>query len=705
MGKKLIILLIGIFFITSAFAQISIGNQKGGVILNDPDDIPVINVNVSGSDFFWRLDGSNAPPSADWDMGGFDFNNVGTIGFDSSTGAITGAVLGITYSGEVHTFNGNIINMGNQIDPSVAFSLRGFGDIGIIQYSSTDDEFHLNSIAGLEIGGYLEMENNAIFLRTISDSQSIVSNSATSFSIGGVDQHMIVITNETEFASGTASLDDDILLTFAKLSDNPGNLTYDASEGTMVHNFNKSHFTGDVEVNEGRMNVFSLSDEANNPPVSFVINETERIDPPRYYEFIINRNWSDSGILSNPAINFEFNDDTNLTSGLFDLWSLFGLTLNRPSTFRSQMSLGGSITAFLIQITDDGLYTGTSTGEYNGLRFAGLTSPRLNPSTGGDSEGTMNYFDVTNDFVPRNAGAGDAYSIESVINYHPDTANTATDFVDFAMMRHDIAMIDIAQKRTHYGLYWGGTYSNFGGGTMESYPLWIEKVGDVTDIVFNNNETKIRFDNEANITWDSLNTIGIENNLNIVNNLIVGNDLNITNDLNFGGELNGCGTDLVLANGSCIAYPAASGQENYIAIEMTSSSNSEDMVFPFASTNYSTFTNVTHAENGWTWHGSLGFFESPATAVYRITLDIRGALPSSNLVGDVTFYLDGIGFMTRSEDAINSAGTEEFNGHFTVIKEIDAGSNLSFSLDSSGACVGPCDEIVSADTTVSISKA
>ena len=52
-------------------------------------------VNVTGDTRYWMLDGSNAPPTGDWDMAGQGFDNVGTVHF--ADGSVSG--INITSTG------------------------------------------------------------------------------------------------------------------------------------------------------------------------------------------------------------------------------------------------------------------------------------------------------------------------------------------------------------------------------------------------------------------------------------------------------------------------------------------------------------------------------------------------------------------------------------------------------------------------------
>lgn len=72
-----------------------------------------------GNTLWWRLDGTNAPPTADWDMGGFNITNGGQ--FEASEGSFTnlfiGGILNVAQAliseltSEIITLTGSGINM------------------------------------------------------------------------------------------------------------------------------------------------------------------------------------------------------------------------------------------------------------------------------------------------------------------------------------------------------------------------------------------------------------------------------------------------------------------------------------------------------------------------------------------------------------------------------------------------------------------
>ncbi len=87
MRKSLVILFIVLTIATIGFAyvkaQVDIGVGGGSetvINLEPPAEIPFSNATFNESltdTLYWKLDGTNAPPSADWDMGGFGFSDLG----------------------------------------------------------------------------------------------------------------------------------------------------------------------------------------------------------------------------------------------------------------------------------------------------------------------------------------------------------------------------------------------------------------------------------------------------------------------------------------------------------------------------------------------------------------------------------------------------------------------------------------------------
>ena len=107
MGKKLIIaaIILGMVFVVIAMisiarGQIIIGDQQGGVVLTDPTPDVIggnLSFNASVLTNYWEKAGVNAPPTANWDMGGFGFTDLGAT----------------TMSGDLDIGNNDINNVQN----------------------------------------------------------------------------------------------------------------------------------------------------------------------------------------------------------------------------------------------------------------------------------------------------------------------------------------------------------------------------------------------------------------------------------------------------------------------------------------------------------------------------------------------------------------------------------------------------------------
>lgn len=166
--------------ITSASAQIQIGDGgQEAVILQTsapPDVLGNGTFNQTLTDrIYWRRDGTNAPPTASWDMGGFNFNNVGTINFDSlGSPAIYSSPLQLLMSADIMTFNGDTTNFGAGIG-NVQTSWKG-QTTGVMVWNglSTDRFFDFQAGANFD--------NNVTFLENILVSNSIFINESLNVS-------------------------------------------------------------------------------------------------------------------------------------------------------------------------------------------------------------------------------------------------------------------------------------------------------------------------------------------------------------------------------------------------------------------------------------------------------------------------------------------------------------------------------------------
>ena len=176
--KRISILILALFFIGHSSAQVEIigGNEVDSVI----ELLPPINVtggsgggtgsggNLSLSDailLFWLLNGSNAPPSADWNMGGFDFANVGNICFQNGgiQPCITStASLNLDLQSDIINLNGDTINLGSGTG-NVQLFFDGSLNDGTINWASLANIFtiadNIVSTANLTVVGNVSGSN------------------------------------------------------------------------------------------------------------------------------------------------------------------------------------------------------------------------------------------------------------------------------------------------------------------------------------------------------------------------------------------------------------------------------------------------------------------------------------------------------------------------------------------------------------------
>lgn len=114
MMRRLLVFIVGILLVISfAYAQVNINEdpeETAGVVIFSPTPIPFSNstFNQTLSDaLYWRLDGTNAPPTANWLMGDFGFENLGQTNITAGNNLtlIEGNVSASHYFGNASTLD------------------------------------------------------------------------------------------------------------------------------------------------------------------------------------------------------------------------------------------------------------------------------------------------------------------------------------------------------------------------------------------------------------------------------------------------------------------------------------------------------------------------------------------------------------------------------------------------------------------------
>jgi hypothetical protein len=135
------------------------------------------------------------------------------------------------------------------------------------------------------------------------------------------------------------------------------------------------------------------------------------------------------------------------------------------------------------------------------------------------------------------------------------------------------------------------------------------------------------------------------------------------------------------------------GGQNYLSIQATGTGNTvAEPANPFASTNYTGYGFHNFADSGTiTYDSTLGVFTVPTTDQYKIEVDADGSAASGYTFGRLNIYINGVLNKTSISQTFDSSGEEEWGTSASAIISLNANDNITVGLlGHSGSPSCPC---------------